>query len=144
MCSKNCEWGITLLRVALGLIFFIHGAQKVFGWHKGTGLEGFALWASIYEIPVWLSYAASYGEAVGGFLLILGSYTIFAGCLSIAVMIGALYFIYTPRGYSIQNNGYEYIVMLIIATTTVMLCGSGISLKELAQRAISIKRNKDR
>jgi len=29
-----------LVRLALGVIFFAHGAQKMFGWFGGHGLKG--------------------------------------------------------------------------------------------------------
>jgi putative oxidoreductase len=33
------EFGLLLLRVAVGLLFVGHGTQKLFGWFEGQGLE---------------------------------------------------------------------------------------------------------
>lgn len=37
-------WGPFALRLIAGLIFSAHGAQKLFGWFGGYGLEGTSQW----------------------------------------------------------------------------------------------------
>jgi putative oxidoreductase len=34
------EFGLLLLRVVVGLLMATHGAQKLFGWFGGAGVEG--------------------------------------------------------------------------------------------------------
>ncbi len=126
MCNEICrkEWAITVLRLMLGLIFIMHGAQKVFGLFGGPGLEGFIAWAGPLGIPTPLAYAAAFAELIGGILLFLGVFTWLGGLLTTSVMIGAIYFVHSGHGFFIQNNGYEYVLLLIVATLAVTAAGS--------------------
>ena len=40
LISTDAGWGALALRIPVGIIFAAHGAQKLFGWFGGYGLEG--------------------------------------------------------------------------------------------------------
>lgn len=124
---SHAQVGMILVRIILGSIFVIHGAQKVLGLFGGPGLEGFVQWAATVGIPSWLAYAAAIAEFVGGILLILGIATEIALVAVIAVMAGAIYYVHRDHGYFIQNGGFEYPLNLIFLSIAVMLggCGAG-------------------
>ena len=63
------------LRIGAGIIFAAHGAQKLFGWFGGYGLEGTAGWmASIgLEPGMLMATLAGSAEFFGGLLLIVYS-----------------------------------------------------------------------
>ena len=42
MMSTEAGFGLTVLRVILGITFMMHGAQKLFGAFGGGGLDGTA------------------------------------------------------------------------------------------------------
>jgi len=42
--ATDAGWGTLALRLTAGLIFTAHGAQKLFGWFGGYGLEGTGQW----------------------------------------------------------------------------------------------------
>jgi len=42
--ATQAGYGLTVLRVIAGIIFAAHGAQKLFGWFGGYGLEGVGQW----------------------------------------------------------------------------------------------------
>lgn len=62
------------LRIPAGIIFMAHGAQKLFGWFGGYGIEGTGQWmASIGLEPGWLMAAMAGGaEFFGGLAILLG------------------------------------------------------------------------
>ena len=73
--SSNAGWGALALRVPVGIIFAAHGAQKLFGWFGGYGLEGTGGWMdSIGLSPgVVMAFLAGAAEFFGGIALVLGS-----------------------------------------------------------------------
>jgi|SRR5680860_227273 len=62
------------LRLGAGVIFAAHGAQKLFGWFGGYGLEGTAGWMASIGLEPGMLMAAMAGSAefFGGLLLIAG------------------------------------------------------------------------
>ena len=41
--GSRAGYGLTVLRIFVGIIFAAHGSQKLFGWFGGGGLAGTAL-----------------------------------------------------------------------------------------------------
>ena len=68
LMSTNAGYGITLLRIVTGLTFAAHGAQKLFGWFGGYGLEGVAQWMESIGITPGYLMAALAGNTVGVYL----------------------------------------------------------------------------
>ena len=67
-------FGLLLLRVVLGLTLAAHGAQKLFGWFGGSGLEGTAGWLESLHLRPATAWARIAGgsEFGGGLLTALG------------------------------------------------------------------------
>jgi putative oxidoreductase len=62
-----------IVRVVLGVIFFAHGAQKVFGWFGGPGLRGvIGYFRQSLGIPAPLTVLAALTELLGGVAMIVG------------------------------------------------------------------------
>ena len=83
-------WAITVVRVTLGVIFFAHGAQKVFGWFGGYGLKGTTRYFTSIGLPLVVAYAVCFFELLGGIGLLLGLLTRLAALAVIVVMVGAI------------------------------------------------------
>src|SRR5437773_9614561 len=119
--------GLLALRLALGAVFLAHGAQKGFGAFGGPGFEGatgFIGSLSFRPARVWAGLAVG-GELAAGFLFLLGLLTPLAGLLVVATMAVAIAKVHGPKGFFVQNGGYEYNLVLIVAALAVAVMGPG-------------------
>src|SRR6185436_4582103 len=102
--------GLLLLRLVVGLTFAAHGAQKLFGWFGGYGLEhtgrGFE---QLGFLPGRRhALAAGLGEVGAGLLLAAGLLTPLAGAIVFAVMLVAAVSVHGKGGFFASSGGYEY------------------------------------
>lgn len=115
------------LRVPVGVILAAHGAQKLFGWFGGYGLEGTGQWmASIGLEPGYLmALLAGSAEFFGGLALIFGLLTRPAAAVSAFTMLVAIFSVHFEHGLFLSNNGYEYALALFAATLALTIQGAG-------------------
>ncbi|PYX41346.1 MAG: hypothetical protein DMG81_03935, partial [Acidobacteria bacterium] len=64
------DWTLTLLRLALGIVFFAHGAQKVLGYGFSATMGFFT---NMMHIPAPFAFLAICAEFLGGIGLIVGA-----------------------------------------------------------------------
>ena len=115
------------LRFPVGIIFVAHGAQKLFGWFGGYGLEGTAQWmASISLNPGYLmALLAGSAEFFGGLALILGLLVRPAAAVLAFTMIVAILAVHIGNGLFMSNNGYEFGLALLAASVALVISGAG-------------------
>jgi putative oxidoreductase len=121
-----------LLRTILGVIFFAHGAQKVFGWFGGHGLRGTAgYFNTAYGIPLPLGYVASFVEFLGACMLVLGFLTHIAAGGILVTMVVAIarahtkHFFMNWGGTAGRPEGVEFSLTLGVIALAVILTGAG-------------------
>lgn len=114
------------LRLTLGTVFIAHGAQKLFGWFGGYGLEGTGqFFAQQMHMSPGILFAAmaGSGEFFGGLLILLGLFTRL-GALSVAiVMLVAITQVHW--GHFFLPNGMEYPLSLLGAAIATLMTGGG-------------------
>jgi len=120
------EIGLLLLRLTAGLTLAAHGAQKLFGWFGGPGLEATG---QFFETLGFLpgrrqALMAGLAETVGGLLLALGLFTPIGAAVICSVMLVALA-VHFKQGFFAQNGGYEYTIVLGVAALSVAFTGPG-------------------
>jgi len=124
------------LRAGAGVIFAAHGAQKLFGWFGGYGLEGTGGWmASIgIEPGVLMAALAGGAEFFGGLLLIVGLLVRPAAVVLAITMVVAIAAVHLQNGLFMSNNGYEFGLALLVISVGLAIRGAGsISLDRLLQ-----------
>jgi putative oxidoreductase len=121
------DLGLLVLRVAVGLVFLGHGAQKGFGSFGGpgfTGASGFIGSMGFRPARFWTGVAVG-GELLAGALLLLGLLLPLAALLVVATMAVAVAKVHGPKGFFVQNGGYEYNLILAVAALALAATGPG-------------------
>mgnify|MGYP006099239155 FL=1 len=115
------------LRVGTGVIFAAHGAQKLFGWFGGYGLEGTAGWMTSIGLEPGLLMASMAGgaEFIGGLLLIVGLLVRPAALMLAVTMVVAIVTVHLQNGLFLANNGYEFGLALLAVSIGLVLRGAG-------------------
>jgi putative oxidoreductase len=123
---------LTLMRLILGIVFFLHGSQKMLGWFGGYGFSGtMQFFTGMMHIPAPLGVLAICAEFFGGIGLILGFLTRFAA-LGIAVnMMAAILLVHMANGPFMnwagnqKGEGYEYHLLALALAIPLMVRGAG-------------------
>jgi putative oxidoreductase len=120
--------GLLLARVTVGLLMAAHGAQKLFGWFGGYGLNGTAgFFEGLGFRPGRLFVVSAAGSEIGsGILLALGLFTPLAAALMVSVMVVAAVSVHLPNGLFAQNNGIELPLVFGLVAAALALTGPGV------------------
>jgi putative oxidoreductase len=122
------DWGLLVLRLALGASFLLHGSQKLFGAFGGHGLTAFSQTVGRMGLPGPASFwglLAAGSEFFGGLSVLLGVLTEFGALAIAAVMIVAIWKVHGKNGYFSTNNGYEYQLLILAVCAALILAGPG-------------------
>jgi len=114
------------LRLILGVVFIVHGAQKLFGWFGGGGVNGTGdFMASLGLNPgVPLGLLSGAGEMIGGILLLLGVWVHVAAVLLTIDMLVAIVFRTSKLGF-INGGGVELNLIVLAGVAALVLLGPG-------------------
>jgi putative oxidoreductase len=104
MKMNKIELSTFLLRIVLGITFFVHGFVKFQG-----GIGNIAGWFDSIGLPGFLAYAVGIVELAGGIALILGLGTRIVSSLLAVIMIGAILKVKVAIGFlgTAEMAGYE-------------------------------------
>ncbi|MGH9395045.1 MAG: DoxX family protein [Terriglobales bacterium] len=118
-CNHFRPLALTLLRLALGIIFLWHGTAKVSDlahWTQNFVHMGF---------PSYFAYIAGGLETIGGALLILGLWGRLAGLLLAGELLIAVLKVHLPGGPLWNVGRYELQMLLSGASFVIFAYGSG-------------------
>ena len=130
--QTNDDAALLVLRVALGVVFFPHGMQKLFGWFGGPGFSGMMdMFTTKMAIPAVFAFLAIMAEGLGSLGLITGFLTRVAAFGITVNMIVAVYLLHWQNGFFMnwfgnqKGEGFEYHLLVIAIGIALMIKGGG-------------------
>ncbi|MFA4992694.1 MAG: DoxX family protein [Candidatus Omnitrophota bacterium] len=121
------NWGILVLRLALGIMFMAHGLQMAFGLFGGPGVKGFSqMLSGLGFVPAILwAYVAAYTVLLGGLLVIIGVQTRLVSTMLLIFILTAAITVHLTKGFFLSNGGYEYNFIIAAICLALILLGPG-------------------
>ena len=113
--GKYSEYAFALMRIAAGLLFALHGAQKLYGVLGGTKVPLFSLYG-----------AAGVIEFFGGLLIALGLLGSWAAFIASGEMAVAYFVAHFPKGFWPIRTGGELAVLYCFVLLYIAARGSGV------------------
>lgn len=125
-----------MIRIVTGLLLMPHGAQKLFGWFGGRGIDDTgAYFVTVYSLPPALSMTAGFIEFVGGGLLVAGFATRLAAVCIAALMAFIVATVNWQNGFFWTDNGFEYPLLWGVLGLYFAIRGGGRFSADVALRA---------
>ncbi|MGZ2745720.1 DoxX family protein [Burkholderia stagnalis] len=120
--NRYPDLAATLLRVALGVLYLAHVAQKVFVFT----LPGTAQFFASIGLPAWLAYLTTAVELAGGIALLAGFRVRIVALALLPFMLGATA-AHLPNGWSFgsPHGGWEYPAFWAVTLAVQALLGGG-------------------
>ncbi len=108
---------LLVLRIALGLVMFIHGYAKVFG-----GMAHHVALVRSLGLPGWLAYPSAGIELIGGLLILFGAATRISALLVLIDLVVAILKVDVHQGL---RGGYEFPLSLAAIAFALIFFGAG-------------------
>ncbi|HZD50429.1 MAG TPA: DoxX family protein [Silvibacterium sp.] len=123
---------IALVRLVIGVIFFMHGAQKTLAWFGGYGFHAtMHFFTTQMGIPAAVAVLPIAAEFLGGIGLIVGFLSRIAAFGIAADMFVAVCLVHLRNGLFMnwygnqKGEGYEYHLLAIAICILIMVKGAG-------------------
>ena len=131
--STSASWSLLIVRLFLGVVFFAHGAQKVFGWFGGPGLKGtIGYFQNALRVPPTLAVLAALTACFGGLAVFVGVLTRLAALGLIVVMLVAIAKVHGRNGFFLnmslqpgRGHGFEFNFALLGMALALLVGGGG-------------------
>lgn len=128
--SSSLEKSALILRIALGTVFFAHGAQLLLGWFGGYGWAGsMGFFTKSLGIPAFFAGLAILVEFFGGIAILLGLLTRPAAAGLAAIMLTAAIKVHLANGFFLDltgpKDGIEYTFVLFLIAVYLLIKGAG-------------------
>lgn len=120
--SNRLDLALAVLRIVVGIVFLVHGGQKLFDFGLAGTVDAFSgMGVPLASVT---GPAVAFVELLGGAALVLGLFARIAALGVGIVMLGAIILVHLPNGFFVPN-GIEFPLTLLATATTLALAGPG-------------------
>lgn len=119
----NADYAATVLRIAMGILFLVHGGLKLFVFTP-AGTAGYFV---SLGLPGPLAYLVIAAEIIGGIALVLGVYSRWVSLALVPIMLGSIYVPHGAAGFLFSNEGggWEFPAFWAVTLVVQALLGDG-------------------
>jgi putative oxidoreductase len=131
LMQTDDDVGMMIVRLALGIVMFPHGAQKLLGWFGGGGFSGTMQGMTQMGLPAVVVFLVIIAEFFGSLSLLTGFLGRIGAFGVLCVMLGAIFLVHLPHGFfmnwsgSQKGEGFEYHLLAIGIALAIIVKGSG-------------------
>jgi len=129
--TNNSYIGL-ILRIALAIVVFPHGAQKLFGWFGGYGFTGtMGYFTETVGLPWIIGFLVIVLESIGAIALLVGFSTRIIALSYILLALGIAFTSHFENGFFMNwygnqaGEGYEYFILWIGIAASLIILGGG-------------------
>ena len=123
---------VLIARIALGVVVFPHGAQKLLGWFGGYGFSGTMGFLTSNGLPWIIALLVILIEFFGALMLIFGFGTRIAAVGIIVNFLGVVITSHASNGFFMnwymqpnKGEGLEYFILLFGLAIISLIAGGG-------------------
>ena len=120
--SPRFDFALLVLRIASAVVFLYHGSAILFGAFGGPGPVAFA---GYMHAPAVVGYLVGLAQVAGGIAVLTGVLQRVGTVCLMIVMLGAIFLVHLPHGFSVAKNGYEFALTELLIALALFLTGPG-------------------
>lgn len=126
------NWSALIARLAIAIVIFPHGAQKLFGWFGGYGFNGtMQFLTGSVGLPWIIAILVILIESIASLMLLFGFATRIAAFGILANFLGVMLKIHISNGFFMnwggtqKGEGIEFFILLFGLAIILLVTGGG-------------------
>src|SRR5215213_1517108 len=128
--TNSGNWSALVARLAIAIVVFPHGAQKLFGWFGGYGFQGtMGFLTTQVGLPYIVALFVILIESIAALMILFGFATRIVALGIFGLFTGILLKIHLANGFFMNWNGQqkgegmEYFILLLSLALILMISG---------------------